>query len=893
MVDKMTNDKRRHKVKLTLVAFAVLIALDTMVQRRINISPKFRNYSVTKNFPIDHVEVSDNRDSSRREIFHDTIKQYTISEAVKNEYRKWHKKVRSLSQMDLSPKGWTPDRVVRDWSHHARERKDRFPGVHERIEYYMGNWYNLSISLYGEQFEKNTFIQRKTTREYGPFSDILINLYNLDKDKLGDCYSKKKELHVMSPYCRDYIDLAILHSEGSANIIHNIGDNLPSYIPNDIMQYPIFAKVRPLCDDYERKDFENKRCQRDEKIETIILPLNRKRHFGVAAIVPEIDIPFEEKLPKAVWRGMYGKTHERIVDTNDIKYALVSKYLNSTVVDAKYSKHVEKGLDLGMDPNMVGSYMEIEEQLSYKYVISIEGNDVSSGLKWMLFSNSIAMTPSFTWESWAMEGRLLPFVHYIPLKADMSNVEEMIEWAESHPDEARLIAERSTIYIYDLLFHPDGIKDERKIIEGIMERFEQNFGSHSEMKSTHPSKGNSYLGSYPADRNKRFPSVEERVKFCMGNWYYNENNVSMNRANIHQLTPSEVLREITDDGVFIADGHELSICAMQNSSYTDQIRRQCNQSIPEFDERNTADLKSNSFKRLVKSKRGKSIIIADTSSWVGEDRGKKEAKRVILDDSVKILYFGRRPLPKGHVDYPYFAKLRKSGVDKDSTEILWPFDFDESVEIAKSGLVERYDQNFSTKQAKAIWRGGLGTNTVNPLESSEFVNRYNLVQRAQGLKQSVINAKFVFSYDERGIFDGFSTNVSQSSVDEGGLTQKRVKDMLSYRYLIATENEETINIDLMWMLLSNSVVLLPSKRRVESWLMESFLKPYVHFVPIASNYSDIERQIQWCEEHLEEAKKISDRATVFVHDFLFHFQSEKDNAEVRFRVMERYAELFG
>lgn len=140
-------------------------------------------------------------------------------------------------------------------------------------------------------------------------------------------------------------------------------------------------------------------------------------------------------------------------------------------------------------------------------------------------------------------------------------------------------------------------------------------------------------------------------------------------------------------------------------------------------------------------------------------------------------------------------------MDKDSTEILWPFDFDESVEIAKSGLVERYDQNFSTKQAKAIWRGGLGTNTVNPLESSEFVNRYNLVQRAQGLKQSVINAKFVFSYDERGIFDGFSTNVSQSSVDEGGLTQKRVKDMLSYRYLIATENEETINIDLMVRLL--------------------------------------------------------------------------------------------
>lgn len=168
---------------------------------------------------------------------------------------------------------------------------------------------------------------------------------------------------------------------------------------------------------------------------------------------------------------------------------------------------------------------------------------------------------------------------------------------------------------------------------------------------------------------------------------------------------------------------------------------------------------------------------------------------------LQILYFGGRPLPKGHVDYPYFAKLRKSGVDEDSKEIIWPFDFDKSVEIAKSGLVERYDQIFSTKQAKAIWRGGMGTNTVNPLESSEFVNRYNLVQRAQGLKETVINAKFVFSYYERSIFDGISTNASQSSVDKGGLTQTRVKDMLSYRYLIATENEETINTDLMVRLL--------------------------------------------------------------------------------------------
>ncbi len=129
----MSKDKRYHVVKWTLVAFAILIVLDTAVQRKINISLNLRNYSESTNFPNDHFEDSYNRVSSRRENFGDTTEQYKLSDAVKDEYRKWHKQVRSLSQMNLSPKGWTPDQVVRDWKHHFRERKDRFPGVDERV----------------------------------------------------------------------------------------------------------------------------------------------------------------------------------------------------------------------------------------------------------------------------------------------------------------------------------------------------------------------------------------------------------------------------------------------------------------------------------------------------------------------------------------------------------------------------------------------------------------------------------------------------------------------------------------------------------------------------------------------------------------------------------------
>ena len=37
-----------------------------------------------------------------------------------------------------------------------------------------------------------------------------------------------------------------------------------------------------------------------------------------------------------------------------------------------------------------------------------------------------------------------PWVHYVPVSSDLSDLREKYEWAESHPDKARHIAERAT-----------------------------------------------------------------------------------------------------------------------------------------------------------------------------------------------------------------------------------------------------------------------------------------------------------------------------------------------------------------------------------------------------------------------------------------------------------------
>jgi hypothetical protein len=566
---------------------------------------------------------------------------YTISDHVREEYARWHLIARNFSEMILQD--WEPTNI--NWTNHPKHRSERFPSADERVQYYMGKWYNMKVPMYGKEFVKDTFIQWKTTREYGPFSDILVNLYNLDKVQLFDCYKNKKEFHVMSPYCRDYIDLAILHSEGTANVIHNIGDGLPAYATAEISKYPMFAKVRMICNDA-------KACKKN-RVEPILLPLNRKRHYGIAFTVPENDLPYEKKIAKAVWRGMYGKTHDTIKDTNDIKFSLVSRHLNSTMVDAKFSKHTKSA-----PQDMIGSYMDVQEQLKYKYIISIEGNDVSSGLKWMLLSNSVVLMPKPTWESWAMETRLEPFVHYLPLKSDMSNVEEMIRWAEEYPEQTRMIAERSTLFIYDLLMHPQAAEDEQSIIVSIMERFENNFGSAEQRNRPTYTKHDNHA----IDRSNRYLSIEERVKYIMHDWY--NDTITMTQT-------TNLSNSISSEDLFVANGEHLSLCSLPTSSYPTKMRQFCEDSLPWFDERLTADLKSSSFARLKVSERGKHLRLAPFSSWRTDSGGSKESKRVLLNDVTKILYFGDDPCKTA--DVPFFTSSRDRRRGCNGNGILWPF----------------------------------------------------------------------------------------------------------------------------------------------------------------------------------------------------------------------------
>jgi Glycosyl transferase family 90 len=107
----------------------------------------------------------------------------------------------------------------------------------------------------------------------------------------------------------------------------------------------------------------------------------------------------------------------------------------------------------------------------------LEGNDVASGLKWALLSQSVVLMPVPRHTSWAMEEWLEPWIHYIPLQEDAADVEEKMAWVLEHEEEARAIAYASTLWMQDLIYHPDAAEDDIWIREEMVRRYQLHFSS--------------------------------------------------------------------------------------------------------------------------------------------------------------------------------------------------------------------------------------------------------------------------------------------------------------------------------------------------------------------------------------------------------------------------------
>ena len=311
--------------------------------------------------------------------------------------------------------------------------------IDQRIKYYMGKYYNNKINInINSEWIRNR-------NEFNMLKPMYINLKYLILS-----IQNNKSIHVINAYIKPFIDLLKKLHENDMNkfFLYLWGD-----MSHDPKIEGIICKTRPI---------NNKSI--------IIQKLEIERHWNVLRNLKKIDVNYQNKKNMCIWRG--GTTGYR--RRAGSRYTLVPKFFKSKFADVGFSEVVQDKQNYKIFQK---NKLTLEEQLKYKFIISCEGNDVASGLKWQLYSNSVVLMTKPTTESWAMENLLQPYVHYVPLENDFCDLEEKFNWCINNQNKCIEISKNATKFIEQFL---DKDK-EMKIRIGIMKRYFNNINFHFDL----------------------------------------------------------------------------------------------------------------------------------------------------------------------------------------------------------------------------------------------------------------------------------------------------------------------------------------------------------------------------------------------------------------------------
>lgn len=240
--------------------------------------------------------------------------------------------------------------------------------------------------------ERLNYYCKITTSFPIPQSAVAVKDFNRSGKKTNYYLDFKEFLHYFKP-----------HTQFS----YHFGDE------TFVKPFPVLFKARPI---------------NDTNSNSVLFKLNKERHFKWV----KDDLPFIDKKNMLVWRGGAYQP---------IRKAFVKQFYTHSQMDVGQVNHPIE------DVPWQKKFLSIEEQLRYKFIFCPEGNDVATNLKWVMSSNSLAIMPKPTKETWFMEGTLKSGIHYVEVKNDFSDLEEKMNYYSAHPEKANDIIAHAHAYV--------------------------------------------------------------------------------------------------------------------------------------------------------------------------------------------------------------------------------------------------------------------------------------------------------------------------------------------------------------------------------------------------------------------------------------------------------------
>jgi hypothetical protein len=267
--------------------------------------------------------------------------------------------------------------------------------------------------------------------------DTDTNNSNLWSGQFSICNSNGQIMKFINNYLKNK-DVLFL-------IFYSDGDIQPHFVDHVLNKLPSELKNKKLIVGTLGEKNENHELQKI--IKYLYMPLDDVFFSsGVTNCFNNLP-PWESRKSIVFWRGgVSGGDH-----LESIRCRTVAKLLNYPDTDVKVNHGWEPPGNIIPD-TFFGERVDYTELLNYKTFIILDGNCIASAHMWGFGSGGVPflISNATCWFSKFLK----PFVNYIPIKYDLSNLIEQIEWVRNNDAEAKKIAENALKFAKEV-FSPE------------------------------------------------------------------------------------------------------------------------------------------------------------------------------------------------------------------------------------------------------------------------------------------------------------------------------------------------------------------------------------------------------------------------------------------------------
>lgn len=265
------------------------------------------------------------------------------------------------------------------------------------------------------------------------------------------------------------------------------------------------GKEYTRLESFARKDTQSIICmlctRQFSRPNLLLIPLDDDTfNRGLKTVLGHFPRPaWEDRKPLAFWRGGSSgcdrpMLRHRVLDVvfdhpnADVAFTPGGWPANDVLIPSRYFKD---------------SRVDLAEHMKYKYIFIIDGNCIASAHQWVFGSGSVPIMITHPDNEYWFKQYLQPMVNYVPIKYDLSDLLEKLEWLVAHDDEAKKIAERAQ-YLADTIFTPEF---QKAYIDKELDRILT--GETSIITSRY-----NRLSSIPSDINEHLPTLRDYASRC-------------------------------------------------------------------------------------------------------------------------------------------------------------------------------------------------------------------------------------------------------------------------------------------------------------------------------------------------------------------------------------------